>query len=183
MRNPLGIIEAVNPENQLPLGKIGMDDPGQILYLLGPCQLGKLPAIDADRKSPYPHLPRRGRAFDHLTMTDDLGSGDQHAHTVQEVSPVTNGLKSHQIVLQQGVQNLKAPGQTDEAIQGRERDVEEKTGTPMDAHFHQLIGHQVQLIVVDPDIVLPFIGIVGNGGLPQLRTVTADDGHGKVLKQ
>ncbi len=126
--DPLGIVEPIHPQNQLPTPQILMQIPGSVFHLAGACAVVEFVKVNADWKVPDPY----GASFkaQHIVLalaTEHLNPGQQGGRSMDEVTPVAQGLKAEQIVSQQRLEQWVPPGQTAEKIGRRKRNMQEKT--------------------------------------------------------
>ena len=163
--NALGVIQAIDTEDHLPATQVLAEVIGKLADRVRGGAIGETLEIDADRERPDPDLSRcrcRARAFAagaldphiyHLPLTLHRDAPYQGTRALEEVTPITQGLKTDQIELEQTPQDLEAPRQLQENVQRWERDVEEETESALRTHVAQLARHLHQVIVMHPDEV------------------------------
>ena len=79
------------------------------------------------------------------------GQAGRPAAGAQEVRRVGAALESQQVRAEQALDHLPPPGELGEDLITRERDVVKEADTDVGALFAEHPGHQLELIIVDPD--------------------------------
>ena len=150
IRDALGVVEPVDAEQDPLPGGLGAR------RLAGAC--GVVLVVDPERESA--HLDRA------LSMLDlarrPIGALAEHAlDAVHEVRDVARVVETDQIAREQAAQDLTAPRQHPEQIEGRKRDVQEERHAHVRTQRAQVLGAAGQVVVVDPDEIVVADDFVG----------------------
>jgi hypothetical protein len=110
--------------------------------------------VDADGEIAHARAASAGKHLDHLAAALESGALDQRAHALQEIAPVTRGLKAEEIVMQQRLDQSHAPRQLEIDVGRWKRDVQEEADAGVAAQPTQFGGDVHQMVVVHPDEVV-----------------------------
>src|SRR5690625_4238393 len=150
----LGVVQSIDPQHEdLGRPELGAEPRGTVARLPGTGGGVDGRGIDGDGEGAHPDQP--------VTHTD-LGrappGGPQPnrgvpAQTVGEDPEVVGPageVKAHQVRAEHALHQLGPPRQLSEQFHGRERDVQEEADGQVGPQFTEELGHQEQLVVLDP---------------------------------
>ena len=107
-------------------------------FLQDPVDLGRLgcipegPVVDANGHGRHPDAALPGGDGGDRPAARHSGVRQEGLEAVGEVPPVAHGLETHEVVLEEILQELFPPGQFQEDVRGWEGDMEEKDAVPLD---------------------------------------------------
>jgi hypothetical protein len=153
IRNPLGIIETVNAEDNLSVLYRLMNVPGRFRNLLTSGLLFEVTKINADGKYSEPDVGTLCRTDVHPALVTYCNILHQHADALDKIAVITHGLKADKIILQQRMQQLEAPGQLDEDVWRRKWYVQKKSDRCLYASPAQLLPNMDEMIVMHPHVI------------------------------
>ncbi len=150
----LRVVQPVDPEDELAarlalpnllrdLGDLGSPRP--------PLELG---GVHRDREGAHPQLALPEPQRPDGAPPGDFHLGKEQSDALDEVPAVPHGLKPHEVEVEERMQHLEAPGQLDEHVQGRKRDVEEERRPQGRFSRRERRGHPHEVVVVDPDEIV-----------------------------
>src|SRR5690554_356462 len=144
----LGVVQAVDPQEQAPAIQANEQaSPSLVAHLRR--RLGEAVGIDGNGKAAGAQTA--AKALDALFI-QYLAAGLE-AQIVQEGPQVSAGLQTDQVAVAEPFHQFAVVRQGGEGLGGREGSVQEKADGVVYAALAQLLRHQEQVIVVDPDQV------------------------------
>lgn len=124
-------------------------------------------------KCPDPHLPIRGGGRQHLSLALYLDPLEQRLQALHEIAPVSQGLQTDQIALQQALQQCRSPRELQEDVERRKGAVQEKPDSRLHAELSQIGGHVHEMVIVDPDEIFRGRGLTDRLGKPPVDLAIA----------
>jgi hypothetical protein len=187
-RDALAVIQAVHRQNHAAAGELGAQAHDGVLHLLVLHRAGEGVVVDAHGEGADPD---GATVVAHHAQLAAQGRGAQQARRgVKEVMGVVLRVEADQVGPQQALEDLAAPGQLAEDLEGGERDVQEKADGRLGQPLAQQGRQQHQVVVVNPDGVARDRGAHQGvaeepvGGLVRLPLPRVVDGElGEVVGQ
>jgi hypothetical protein len=152
--DPLRIVEPVHAQDEPPVPGVLLDEQRAVAHRRRFGDRLEVLEVDPDREGAEPHAAIAHVQRDDLALPLHARVADQRAHALHEVLAVARRLESDQVELQERAQELGPPRELHVDVERREGDVQEERGPRLQAQRAQLLGHDEQVVVVNPDEVV-----------------------------
>ena len=154
LRHALRVVQPVDPEDEL-AARLALANLLRELRDLGPPRPPlELGGVHRDREGAHPQLALPEAQCPDGAPTRDFHLGKEQADALDEVPAVPDGLEPDEVEVEERVEHLEAPGQLDEHVQGRKRDVEEERRPEGRLAGRERRGHPHEVVIVDPDEIV-----------------------------